>query len=82
MFTALGFTLSEWRELAAALQRHIEEHEVTKVEDSPFGTRYTVEGAMSAPDGRTPSIRSVWFIERGETTPRFVTAYPLERRNP
>ncbi|MEK7270317.1 MAG: DUF6883 domain-containing protein [Planctomycetota bacterium] len=35
---------------------------------------------MHAPDGRTPSIRAVWFIERGETNPRFVTAFPAPRR--
>jgi hypothetical protein len=31
------------------------------------------------PDGRTPTIRSVWFIETGEEVPRFVTAYPLAK---
>jgi len=80
VFTALGFTASEWQAFATALQRDAAEHDVTKVEDSPFGTRYTVEGLMRAPDGRTPTIRSVWFIERGETAPRFVTAYPREGR--
>ncbi|MGH3976576.1 MAG: DUF6883 domain-containing protein [Pseudonocardiaceae bacterium] len=28
--------------------------------------------------GRTPSIRSVWFLESGQDVPRFVTAYPLK----
>ena len=43
---------------------------------TPFGTRYVVEGIMEVPDGRTPSIRSVWFVAEGEEIPRFATAYP------
>ncbi|MFQ5612045.1 MAG: DUF6883 domain-containing protein [Anaerolineae bacterium] len=45
----------------------------------PFGTRYVVEGPMPAPDGRTPLVRSVWFIETRGQIPQFVTAYPLSR---
>jgi hypothetical protein len=44
-----------------------------------IGVRYVIESIMQAPDGRTPTIRSVWFIETGEEKPRFVTAYPLAR---
>jgi hypothetical protein len=61
------------------LRQHAGDHEVAKVESSPFGTRYVVDGALAAPDGRAPVIRSVWFLETGQETPRFVTAYPLER---
>ena len=28
--------------------------------------RYIIEGELSAPDGRKPSVRSVWFIENGK----------------
>jgi hypothetical protein len=78
-FDAFGFTATEWQVLAEALLRHVAEHEVTRVEESPFGKRYIVEGALAAPDGRTPLIRAVWFIETGEQIARFVTAYPLEK---
>lgn len=42
--------------------------------------RYIVKGELLVPDGRTPLIRSVWFIETDEHVPRFVTAYPLYGR--
>ncbi len=29
-----------------------------------------------------PRIRAVWFVETGNDTPRFVTAYPLEQEKP
>ena len=78
-FGRFGFQVEEWQTLASALQHHAAEHEVAKVEESPFGKRYVIEGAMAAPDGRSPFVRSVWFIRSGEQTPRFVTAYPLTR---
>lgn len=80
-FTRYGFSVDVWQALAQALQNHAADNEVAKVEDSPFGQRYIVEGAMLAPDSRTALIRSVWFIDEGESTPKFVTAYPLQRRS-
>ncbi|MDZ8226647.1 MULTISPECIES: DUF6883 domain-containing protein [unclassified Nostoc] len=55
-------------------------NDVTKIEDSPFGTRYAIEGTLLSPDGRNAVISSAWFIETGETIPKFVTSYPLKRR--
>jgi hypothetical protein len=34
---------------------------------------------MDCPDGRQPSVLSVWFLRSEETVPRFVTAYPIKR---
>ena len=47
-------------------------------EDSPFGRRYIVDGALAAPDGRKLRVRVIWFIETSEDVPHLVTAYPLE----
>jgi hypothetical protein len=77
-FTRFGFSSSAWKALASALTHHAADNEVAKIEDSRFGNRYIIEGIISAPDGRAPTIRSVWFIETGEDIPRFVTAYPLK----
>jgi hypothetical protein len=77
-FTRFGFTLDTWEVLADALHRHAAEHDVAAVEETAFGTSYAVEGSLSAPDGRSPQVRVIWFIENGERTPRLVTAYPLK----
>ena len=79
-FTQLGFSSDAWEDLGKALLRHAAENEVAKIEDSPFGTRYIIEGVLLAPDRTGAIVRSVWFIETGEQNPRFVTAYPLQRR--
>jgi hypothetical protein len=76
-FKAFGYSLDHWEFLAGTIRQHILDYEVRKTEDSPFGTRYVVEGIIVAPDGRTPLLRTVWFIRHGEEVPQFVTAYPL-----
>ena len=78
-FLRFGFSANVWQGLAEASRPHAIDHEINAVEDSPFGTRYVIEGVILSPDGRNPTIRSVWFIEAGEEAPRFVTAYPLVR---
>jgi hypothetical protein len=77
-FMQFGFSPGSWEELAEALARHVADHEVASVEQSPFGTRYVVEGIIHTPDKREPIIRSVWFVEAEGGVPRFVTAYPLK----
>ncbi len=76
-FSSFGFLVYAWQTLAAALRHHAAAHEVAKIEPTPFGTRYVVEGELGTPDGRTPLVRVVWFIDTGEDIPRLATAYPL-----
>ena len=78
-FRGHGFCVENWETLAAALRRHAVEHEVTKQVESVFGVRYSIEGRMATPGGRSPLVRTIWFIATGERTARFVTAYPIKR---
>ncbi len=81
-FSAFGFQVSAWEALAQALQQHARDNIVTLTEETPFGTRYVIEGPLIAPNGRELQIRTVWFIEEGSRAPQFVTAYPLKWRTP
>ena len=81
-FRRFGFVPERWQELAAALRNHVLQHDLAREEPSPFGRRLVVEGIMTTPDGRTPLVRSVWFLRTGESLPRFVSAYPLKARRP
>ena len=78
-FKRFGFAAVEWERLAQALCEHAVAHEITRVETSSYGQRYIVEGIIRSPDMRNPLIRAIWFVESGEDTPLFVTAYPLRR---
>ena len=78
-FKRFGFAVVEWERLVQALRAHATEHDVPRIETSSHGQRYIIEGIIRSPDMRNPLIRAVWFVESGEDTPRFVTAYPLRR---
>ena len=78
-FTSFGFSVDSWQQLAGALIQHARENEVARTEPSPFGIRYVINGTIISPDCRNPTIRSVWFIEAGQTVPCFVTAAPPGR---
>ena len=78
-FKRFGFSRSAWNVLATALRNHALENDVAAVVRTPLGVRYVIEGPIEAPDGRTPNVRSVWFLE-GNLPPRFVTAYPLQKK--
>ena len=79
-FARFGFSVEAWDVLAAALLRHVADHDVAATRPTAFGTRYVVEGPLETPDGRDPRIRSVWFVRRGASAPRLVTAYPVSAR--
>jgi hypothetical protein len=78
VFLQYGFRPEAWEELVRVLVNHGRVYDVSKEEQSPFGVRYVVEGPIDTPDGRWLPLRSVWFVETGQTLPRFVTAYPLK----
>ena len=80
-FTGFGFAAEHWEFLAEALKLHAAEHEVKKQEASPFGMRYIIEGELNTPDGRSPSVRVVWFIENESDVPHLATAYPLKEKS-
>lgn len=82
-FLALGFVSTEWEVLAQALKAQAATGTISGAIHSPYGTRHTVDGPLETPDGRypLPLIRTVWIEEPPSPRWRFVTAYPLERRN-
>lgn len=76
-FARFGFTASGWRLLADALAAHGQRNEVVKVVETPYGTRYIVDGELEVPDGRHPMVRTVWVLDRGAESVRLITAHPL-----
>ena len=76
-FSQFGFRAEQWWVFAAAQRAHGARHEVVKVVDTDYGMRYSVDGTIETPDERSPSVRTVWQVDRGDGRPRLVTAYPL-----
>jgi hypothetical protein len=76
-FQRMGFAAAEWDELADALRRHGSTHPVTSTVESQWGIRYSVDGPLETPSGRTPLVRTAWIIEMGKDVPRLITAHPI-----
>ncbi|HEY3854599.1 MAG TPA: hypothetical protein VGO67_09420 [Verrucomicrobiae bacterium] len=77
-FCGFGFKLEIWETLASSLLNHARKYEVVEVVPTPFGRNFVIEGALLAPDGRTPRVRAIWFIANGLETATLATAYPLD----
>ena len=75
-FFGFGFRLSEWDVFAEALRDICPRNEVVEIEETVHGAQYVIIGAINTPDGRNPTVRTVWQIDHGEDYPRFITAYP------
>jgi len=75
-FRALGFNETNIPLLEHELLTLAHSAPVQDMVPSPHGVKYIIEGVLEAPSGASPSIRTVWILETGETNPRFVTAYP------
>jgi len=75
-FASLGYAPARWellRDDLNALAR--EEHAVTGPRTS-YGQKYEVRGSLTGPNGRSAAVVTVWIILHGESSPRFVTAFP------
>lgn len=77
-YLAHGFSADSWQELAIALRRLAETTSVARTVGTIHGSKYVIEGRLETPSGKTPSVRSVWIVDRGRDVPRLVTAYPLD----
>jgi hypothetical protein len=71
-----GFKLAEWKTLRAALLEHARTHDVVRKRVTNFGEIFEVVGELSTPDGRNPTIKSVWMIDHGTDAPRLITLMP------
>ncbi len=71
-----GYRIEEWKRLAEDLKQHGVRNDVVDTVESPFGTRYVVEGPLRTPSNDTIRLITIWIVEQGTEVPRLVTAYP------
>lgn len=78
-FSSFGFSTMRWETFATALRVHGQRGTVTRLTESTYGVRYSVDGFIETPDGRNPRVRTVWIVASGNDEPRLVTAHPLRK---
>ena len=75
-FREFGFDEANAALLQQGLLSIAQTEAVVDVVQTPFGTKYVIDGTLESPRGDTISIRTVWVVEAGSDRPSFVTAYP------
>lgn len=73
--STFGFQMDDVRSLEAALLAHASACDVVDIRPTDFGANYSLEGRLSSPDRRNPTVRTVWSIT-SDPIPRFVTLRP------
>jgi len=77
VFAHCGYDLGHIDELVGELKRIVTEGQLVEVIESPYGSKYIVDGKLDCAHGTTLGIRTVWIVEIHSLAPRFVTAYPV-----
>ena len=76
-FRSFGFDDANISEFQQALTRLAQTGSVSEINETAYGKKYVVDGELETPNGDMIRLRTVWIIETDETTPRLVTAHPL-----
>lgn len=76
LLISMGYETDQWQQLDADLRAQHLTADVEHVEDTDYGTRYTLVAELTGPNGRTIAFRSVWQIDIGTDRPRLITMYP------
>ena len=74
-FRELGYSAENWHTLERDLRKLILAYGVTRSRGSLWGQKFSVEGPVEGPNGKTARVVTVWIILTGEHIPRLVTAY-------
>lgn len=75
-YELIGYTAGNGEQLRADLLTLACLGSVTAELPNRVGRKYVVVGSISAPNGRTYHLLTVWAIEPPGNEPRLITAYP------
>jgi len=78
--SALGFNQENWRELESEIRTKLPYYPATKLDETPFGKKFSVSLPITGPNLRTVGVLTVWQYDRdveGDESdmPRLITTY-------
>jgi len=76
-FRGLGYSVEDSDRLSEDILGIAREGDAEPI-SSLFGAKYRILGTVVGPNGRTATLVTIWIVDRGDSTPPFVTAYPEE----
>ncbi len=75
-FRRLGFNENNISFFQTVLLELLVNNDVLDAIVSPFGIKYIVDGKLKTPKNKTVYLRTIWIIEKEQSAPVLVTAYP------
>ena len=78
-FRAMGYNEANADLLEQGLLTIGRTQEVVDMVSSTHGVKYVIDGFLQTPNGKFVTVRTIWIIEAGNASPRFVTAYPSKK---
>ncbi|MBI2471760.1 MAG: hypothetical protein HYV59_11045 [Planctomycetes bacterium] len=76
-FRSFGFNETNTNLLKQGLLSIVHTEDVQEEVLSLHGVKYIIDGLLQTPIGKTVRVRTIWIIDKGQSRPRFVTAYPI-----
>ena len=77
-FRGVGYDESNIEKLRDGFLTIAKNEDVQEEISTKYGMKYVIQGPLNVPSGKTVFVTTVWIIEEGQTSPRFVTAYPAD----
>lgn len=72
-----GYSKANWKKLETDLLQIATSEHVAHESVSVHGTKYIIDGSIGITTREPQAVRTVWIIDKGSTSPRFITLYPV-----
>ena len=76
LLLSLGYRTESPEVLESDLRTQHLAREAARSSKNAYGVVYEIEGPIVTPSGRAVGFCSIWQIDTGSETPRFITMYP------
>jgi hypothetical protein len=75
-FVSLGYAADQWERLRDDILGIARSGSIAGETAASYGRKFEVDGILTAPSGRSATVRTVWIIRTEEDFPRLVTVFP------
>ena len=75
-----GYTLDNWQHLERDLRVQILPQDAIAIEKTVYGELFEIRAPLTGPNGMTQNVKTIWIVEAGHDTTKFVTLYPDRKR--
>ena len=75
-FVSLGYGPDQWGRLQDDILAIARSGTISAETATTYGRKFEVDGILTAPSGRSATVRTVWIIRVEEDFPRLVTVFP------